>query len=72
MREGHPSERVRRGADSSLFHSLLVLSLILSPSTMMKEVLSYHTGCSFTSLEGLIKKGPVCSIGNSKTPLSWR
>ena len=56
MREGDPSEGLRRGADSSLFHSLLVLSLILSPSTMMKEVLSYHTGCSLTSIEGLIKK----------------
>ena len=56
MREGDPSEGLRRGAESSLFHSLLVLSLLLSPSTMMKEVLSFHTGCSFTSIEGLIKK----------------
>ena len=72
MREGHPSEGLRRGAENSLFHSLLVLSLLLSPSTMMKEVLSYHTGCSLTSLEGFIKKGPVCTIGNSKTPLSWQ
>ena len=56
MREGDPSEGLRRGADSSLFHSLLVLSLLLSPSSMRKEVLSYHTGCSFASLEGLIKK----------------
>ena len=71
MREGHPSEGLRRGAENSLFHSLLVLSLLLSPSTMMKEVLSFHTGCSLTSLEGLIK-GSVCSIGNSKTPLSWQ
>ena len=56
MREGDPSEGLRRGAENSLFHSLLVLSLLLSPSTMMKEVLSFHTGCSFTSIEGLIKK----------------
>ena len=69
MREGHPSEGLRRGAENSLFHSLLVLSLLLSPSTMMKEVLSYHTGYS---IEALIKKGPECSIGNSNTPISWQ